>query len=153
MHRWSLYALLGAAFLVGLAGNAAIADQDDENAIKYRQSVMKGVGGHTGAIHQIVKNNNPNKNHLQAHARALHDLMGMVAAAFQQKTNGGKTRAKPEIWSDASGFESVTRDAEAAAGAFSAAAGSGNAANIAEKLDVLLDTCKGCHREYRQKKD
>ncbi len=153
MHRWSFYASLGAALLVGLAGNAAIAAQDDENLIKYRQSVMKGVGGHTGAIYQIVKNNNPNKSHLQAHARALHDLMGMVTAAFQQKTSGGKTRAKPEIWSDASGFESATRDAEAAAGAFSAAASSGNEAKIAEKLDVLLDTCKGCHREYRQKKD
>ncbi len=154
MHRWTLCASLGAAFLIAMAGNtAAFAAEDDEGAIKYRQSVMKGVGGHTGAIYQIVKNNNPNKGHLQAHARSLSDLMGMISAAFQQQTSGGKTRAKAEIWSDAAGFDSATRDAESAARAFSAAAGSGNEAEIANKLDVLLDTCKGCHRDYREKKD
>lgn len=154
MHRWTLSAALGAAFLIGTAGNtAAFAAEDDEGAIKYRQSVMKSVGGHTGAIYQIVKNDNPNKSHLKTHAHSLSELMGMVSAAFQRQTSGGKTRAKAEIWSDAAGFDSATRDAEAAASAFSAAAGSGNEAEIADKLDVLLDTCKGCHREYREKKD
>ena len=152
--RWTLCALLGAALLIGMTGNTvAFADEDEEGAIKYRQSVMKSVGGHTGAIYQIVKNNNPNKSHLQAHARSLSDLTGMISAAFQRQTSGGKTRAKAEIWSDAAGFESATRDAEAAARAFSAAAGSGNQAEVEDKLDVLLDTCKGCHREYREKKD
>ena len=154
MHRWTLSAALGAAFLIGMAGSTtAFAAEDDEGAIKYRQSVMKSVGGHTGAIFQIVKNDNPNKSHLNTHARSLSELMGMVSAAFQRQTSGGKTRAKAEIWSDAAGFDSAARDAEAAASAFSAAAGSGNEAEIADKLDVLLDTCKSCHREYREKND
>ena len=93
MHRWTLCAALGAAFFIGTAGNtAAFAAEDDEGAIKYRQSVMKSVGGHTGAIYQIVKNSNPNKSHLEAHARSLSELMGMISAAFQRQTSGGKTR-------------------------------------------------------------
>lgn len=153
MYRWKLCASLGAALLIGMTGAEVIGAEEEEGTIKYRQSVMKSVGGHTGAIYQIVKNNNPNRSHLQAHARALHDLMGMAASAFRQKTNGGKTRAKANIWTDASGFESAVNDAQTAAGAFESAAGSGNDAEIAEKLDTLLDTCKGCHREYREKKE
>lgn len=131
----------------------ALAAEDDNGAIKYRQSVMKGVGGHTGAIYQIVKNDNSNKDHLKAHARALSELMDMIPGAFQRKTSGGKTRSKPEIWSDAAGFESATRDAREAADGFSAAAQSGSDAEVGEKLEVLLDTCKDCHKHYREKKE
>ena len=153
MHRWISCASLGAAFVVGMTGTEVIGAQEEEGTIKYRQSVMKSVGGHTGAIYQIVKNDNPNKSHLQAHAGALHDLMEMAASAFRSKTSGGKTRAKANIWTDASGFESALNDARTAAGAFESAVSSGNDAAIAEKLDTLLDTCKGCHREYREKNE
>lgn len=153
MHHWISCASLGAAFVVGMTGTEVIGAQEDEGAIKYRQSVMKSVGGHTGAIYQIVKNDNPNKSHLQAHAGALHDLMGMAASAFRPKTSGGKTRAKANIWIDAPGFESALNDARAAASAFESAVSSGNDAAIAEKLDTLLGTCKGCHREYREKNE
>jgi cytochrome c556 len=152
MHRWIVCASLGAVLLTGLTGTVVIADEADERTIKYRQSVMKSVGGHTGAIYQIVKNNNPNRSHLKAHARALHDLTGMISAAFQKQTSGGKTRSKQEIWSDASGFKSKVNDAQSAAREFDAAASSGNDAEIGAKLDALLDTCKGCHKEYREKK-
>ncbi|HSS65862.1 MAG TPA: cytochrome c [Gammaproteobacteria bacterium] len=153
MHRWKSCASLVAALLIGMTGTEVTAAEDDEGAIKYRQSVMSSVGGHTGAIYQIVKNDNPNKSHLQAHARALHDLTGMIASAFQPMTSGGKTRAKAKIWTDVSGFESAVNDARTAAGALESAASSGNDAEISQKLDILLDSCKGCHREYREKKE
>lgn len=153
MYRWISCASLGAAFFIGMTAAEVIEAAEDEGTIKYRQSVMMSVGGHTGAIYQIVKNDNPNKSHLQVHARALHDLMEMAASAFQPKTSGGKTRAKANIWTDASGFESAVNDARTAASAFESAVNSGNDAEVAEKLDTLLDTCKGCHREYRAKKE
>lgn len=153
MHRWTLYVPLIAALLMGVAGAGVIAAEDDESTVKYRQTVMKSVGGHTGAIYEIVKNNNPNKNHLKAHAIALHDLLGMVHAAFKQQTSGGKTRAKANIWSDAADFSNSASDAEAASRALVAATESGNDGEIAKKLDDLLDSCKGCHKTYREKKN
>ncbi len=153
MHRWTFLIPLTAALLMGVAGAGVVAAEDDEGAIKYRQSIMKSVGGHTGAIYEIVKNDNPNKGHLKAHASALHDLMHMAEAAFKRQTSGGKTRAKAEIWSDAAGFNNAANDAVAASSAFETAADSGNDGEIAEKLDALLDTCKGCHKNYREKKD
>lgn len=152
MLRYELCTSVSAALLIGLTGTPVIAAEDEEVTIKYRQSVMKSVGGHTGAIYLIVKNDNPNKRHLQAHTRALKELMAMISDAFKRQTSGGKTRAKAKIWTDASGFKNAVNDARSAAGALETAANSGNDAETAEKLDVLLDTCKGCHREYREKK-
>lgn len=142
-----------AGCLLGLGIIGAATAQDDEGAIKYRQSVMKGVGGHTGAIVQIVKKNNPNKGHLTAHADALEELLEMVNAAFDPKTSGGETRAKAKIWTDTAGFREAARKSQNAARAFHEATESGNEGAIGRRLDALLDTCKGCHDEYREKKN
>ena len=152
MNRRMNYIFAAAGCLLGLGMIGAATAQDDEGAIKYRQSVMKGVGGHTGAIVQIVKKNNPNKGHLTSHADALEELLEMVNDAFGPQTSGGETRAKAKIWTDASGFKEAARKAQTAARAFHEATESGNDAAIGRRLDALLDTCKGCHDDYREKK-
>ena len=152
MNRRMKRVFIAAGCLLGLGIIGAATAQDEEGAIKYRQSVMKAVGGHTGAIAQIVKKNNPNKSHLTPHADALEELMEMVPAAFEPKTSGGETRAKAKIWTDASGFKEAAREAQTAARAFHEATESGNEGNIGRRLDALLKTCKGCHDEYREKK-
>lgn len=141
----------GGMILIGVWNGAAA--QDDEAAIKYRQNIMKSVGGHTGAIAQIVKGQAPHKAHLANHAQALRDLVAMVPDAFGQKTTGGETRAKPEIWTDASGFKQAADDAAAATKAFAEAAASGDDGAIGEKLKAVFDGCKGCHKNYREKKE
>jgi cytochrome c556 len=143
---------VAAGCLLGLGMIGAATAQNDAGAIKYRQSIMKGVGGHTGAIALIVKKNNPNRNHLATHAHALEGLVGMINDAFAPKTSGGETRAKAKVWTDAEGFKDAASDAQVAAKAFHEAVGSGNDAEIDAKLDSLLKTCKGCHDEYREKK-
>jgi cytochrome c556 len=153
MHRWERVLCLIACCLFG-AGifSVAAAQADDETTIKYRQSVMKGVGGHTGAIFQIVKKGIPHKDHLPAHARALNDLLAMAKDAFKAETSGGKTRAKSKIWTDFAGFEKAAQKAETAAAELVAAVDSGNETEISQNVDALLDTCKGCHKKYREKK-
>ncbi len=153
MHRWKRVSCLVAGCLFGAgAFSVATAQADDETTIKYRQSVMKGVGGHTGAIFQIVKKDIPHKDHLSAHARALNDLLAMANEAFKVETSGGKTRAKPKIWTDFAGFEKARREAEMASAALLAAVDSGSEMEISKKFGAMTDTCKGCHKEYREKK-
>ena len=152
MHQWKRVLCLVAIFLSGVGVSGVAAAQGDENTIKYRQSVMKGVGGHTGAIFQIVKNGIPHKEHLAAHARALNELLAMAVDAFKPETMGGKTRAKPKIWSDFAGFEKAARKSENASGELVSAVNSGNEMDISKKFAAVTDTCKGCHKEYREKK-
>ena len=89
-----------------LGGAGPVAAETDEGVLKYRQGVMKAIGGHTGAIAQIAKGNANQAGSIAIHTQGLHALSTLVAEAFRANVSEGKTRAKPEIWSDWSGFES-----------------------------------------------
>lgn len=134
------------------AGTALPVSADDENAIKYRQSVMKAVGGHMGGAVAIVKGQVPYKDDLVAHATGLNDMAHVAANAFKEKTQGGDTRAKPEIWTDAAEFSEKIEDLKQATAAFLAAASSGGPEAAGAKLGAVGDACKGCHKKFRAKK-
>ncbi len=133
--------------LLGAAGSATAAA---EGAIKYRQSVMMSVGGHTGAIAQIVFGKVEHRDHLSGHAHALAELAKYVNGAFKERAAKGKTRAKPAIWKDWSGFQAKARDFEGAAADFAAATRSGG--DLPAAFKAMTETCKACHKEYRKKR-
>jgi cytochrome c556 len=134
------------------AGTALAVSADEGAAIKYRQAVMKAVGGHMGGSVAIIKGKVPYEGDLVAHARGLNDMANIAANAFKQKTEGGKTRAKPDIWKDGDDFSQKIADLKKATAAFLAAAESGGAARAGAKLGAVGDSCKGCHKKYRAKK-
>lgn len=144
-------ALLGATALGALVAGAAHA-ANDQAVVKYRQAVMKGHGAHLGAMFQIVKGGAGSPEQLAAHAHGLHEVSKMIVPAFAQRTEGGKTEAKPEIWDDADGFKAKAADMEKAAAQVVAAAESGDQAAVGNALVAAGDGCKACHKEYRVKK-
>lgn len=123
----------------------------EKGDIKYRQSIMKGIAAHAGAIAQIANGNVSHDAALQGHAHALLELTKMVPSAFKNKAGVGSTRAKADVWSDWSGFESKAGDMKRAATDVAEASKAGPAA-VKVKLSALFDTCKGCHKGFRAKK-
>ena len=113
---------------------------------------MEAVGGHMGGSVAIIKGKVPYKDDLVAHATGLNDMASIAANAFKQKTEGGKTRAKPNIWEDAGDFSDKIEDMKKATAAFLAAAKSGGPAAAGAKLGAVGDSCKGCHKKFRAKK-
>lgn len=142
---------LGAAACL-ILGSSAAGAQDAEGAIKYRQAIMKGNAGHAGAIAQIVKGTVDHKDHLAGHAHALHELSRYVPAAFKDRAMGEKTRAKENIWKDWSDFEQKAMDLESATKKLADAAKAGDMGAVGENLQATFDSCKGCHKTYREKK-
>ena len=134
------------------AGTALSVRADEKATIKYRQAVMKAVGSHMGGSVAIIKGKVPYKDDLVAHATGLHDMASIAANAFEQKTEGGKTRAKPNIWEDTADFSDKIEDMKKATAAFLAAAKSGGPAAAGAKLGAVGDSCKGCHKKFRAKK-
>ena len=132
-------------------GTSVSVGADDEGTIKYRQSIMKVVGGHFGAIFQLAKGKVDYPGQLVIHANGLASTSKQVVQAFETRTEGGKTRSKAEIWQDFDGFKAKAQDFVKAAGELNAAVGSGDQAAVAEKLDATLDTCKSCHKKFRKK--
>lgn len=127
--------------------------QDPENYIKYRQAVMKAIGGHSGAASQIVRGNVSPEGALAMHAQALAQLNSDLTSLFPEGSDFGETRAKAGIWSDRAKFEQAASDAKNATAAFAEAVGSGDADRIGATFRKVGDACKGCHEDFRQKDD
>ena len=77
-------ALTGVILTIVLSFSAAIAaDPAPEDAAKYRQSIMKALSGHNGAIRLIVGGKAGDPAKLAGHIEALEDLASEVGAVFQ----------------------------------------------------------------------
>ena len=98
------------------------------------------------------------KSTVCASAAAVAPATAMVAFAktivdlFPEGSDGGETRALPEIWSDWDGFKKVTSDHVAATEKLLAAAVSGDASAVGAQLKATGGTCGACHKPYRAEK-
>jgi cytochrome c556 len=139
--------------LIMAAHSFDTAAAEPEDIIKYRKAVMKSQGGHMSAAAEIVKGKVDFARDLPYHAEALAASLHNVAELFPTGSDFGETRAKPEVWNKRVEFEkAVTAGAQAGA-AFLAAVKSNDRAAIQEKFGALAETCKGCHKDFREKEN
>lgn len=124
-----------------------------ENYIKYRQAMMKAVGGHMSASSQILRGKVSVDGDLAMHARALAGLNANLTRLFPEGSDFGETKAKEAIWEDWAKFEQAANAARDATAAFAEAAASGDTAQIKAAHKDVGKSCKGCHKDFRQKDD
>lgn len=138
-----------AAFGFGLAGGPA---QADEAQIKYRQSVMKALAGHMGALAFLVKGQIDAKSHLPGHANAVAAMGALTKDLFPKGSDAGaETAALPVIWENPGEFAKAVTAFETASAKFAGVAGSGDTQAIAAAFGDLGKSCGGCHQTYRKK--
>ncbi len=149
-----LISILAAAILFGLASPAQ-AVNEPENVIKYRQSVMKAIGGHTGAIVGVVKGEVGYVGHIVAHAQGINAMSKLLPELFPEGTSqfeSANTRALPAIWDDFSKFVAAAKSLEVESGKLIEVAASGDLGAIGGQLQNMGKACGGCHKPFRQKK-
>ena len=109
--------IVGVSAIAAVAAGVGMASAADEseNVIKYRQNVMRSIGGHTGAIAAVVKGEVSFGAHVAAHAGALAATSQQIVDMFPEGTlTGAETRAKPEIWQDWDDFRAKAGDLQSA---------------------------------------
>lgn len=151
--RW-----LGPVLLIALIGTSPVladshGDARDQAQIKYRQTLMSGVGANMGAIGDILKNGLDLPGHLESHARHLAEDAKLIGPAFQAAVAEGATDAQPAIWTDWAGFEVAIADFEKAARGLEKASTSGDPAAVGAAVKGLGQSCGGCHDSYRKPKE
>ena len=153
LRTWIIGVSAVAAVAAGI-GVASAADES-ENVIKYRQNVMRSMGGHAGAISGVVKGEVTFSGHVLSHAQAIRANSLMIVDMFPEGTlTGAETRAKPEIWQDWDTFRQKASDLEAAAGnLIQVVSGGGDAAAVEAAFGQVGMACGGCHRPFREKAD
>jgi cytochrome c556 len=119
---------------------------------KQRQSAMKALGGHMKAIGAVAKGKVAHSAATAVHAQAIHEISQYLGLLYPAGSGGEETRAKPEIWSDSSGFSAKIDDFAAVTPFLVAAAKTGNAGAIGAGLRQVGKACGGCHKPYRKPK-
>jgi len=147
-----LAATMGVA-LIGIASVATAADEPAA-AVKYRQAVMKAIGGHTGSIAAVAKGQVSYGSHVVEHARSLA-AMGRIAAdlfpAGSGQSSGAKTGALASIWDKPDDFKKAVDAFQTATADFAKAAESGDMQATMAAFGAVGKSCGGCHKPFREK--
>jgi cytochrome c556 len=131
---------------------AAIAQETKpDEAVKYRESLMDVVGGHTKSFFAILGGKVKHPEDLAWHADSLAEASKRVKGAFEQNTAGSgvKTEAKDAIWAAGSDFNKLAGDFETAAASLSKAVASKDQAAIGAAAKAVGGACKGCHDKFK----
>ena len=72
----------GCLALCTLGATSALAADEPANVIKYRQNVMKTIGGNISAIVSVVKGEVSYTANVAAHARGINEMSRLIAGAF-----------------------------------------------------------------------
>jgi cytochrome c556 len=129
-------AVLGAS----LAVLAADAFQDRHMAMEEINDAMKALGA-------IAKKEAPfDAAVVKTNATTIAENLEKAQSLFPAGSGGGESLAKPEIWTDAAGFEKGMKDAHAAAVALQSVS---DEAGFRPALGALGGSCKSCHDKYR----
>ena len=124
-----------------------------DRAIKYRQSVMTMVGWNAGPMGAMMKGKMKFDTAVFAkNAGRISMLLPMATEGFVKGSDMGKTRAKPEIWSDMAGFKQELQKAVDAANKLASVAKGGDEAATKEQFKALGQACGSCHKKFRKKK-
>ena len=147
------------AICIGLCAagaTQALAADEPENVIKYRQAVMKAIGGHIGAIAGVVKGEVSYTGDVAAHARGIQEMSQLVSKLFPKGTDSGmhkNTRALPAIWQDWDKFGAAVKAFQDASANLVKIAEAGDPAAFGGGLQGLGKSCGGCHKPFRAEKE
>jgi len=132
--------------VAGLVLGASLAVLAD--AFQDRHMAMEEIGDAMKALGAIAKKEAPfDAAVVKTSATTIADNLKKASALFPAGSGGGDSLAKPEIWTDAAGFEKTLKDAKAAAAALQSVA---DEAAFRPALGTLGGSCKACHDKYRR---
>lgn len=141
------FVVLGAFAVIATGAIAA------DDPIKARQELMKSVGDSTKLSAQMVKGKMPFDSLTAEDAmQTIADVPDKYVTLFPSGSDKGETEAAPRIWEDMAGFKAAAEKLKTAALNGVKAAGNGEAAFKAA-FGELVKNCKGCHQDYRIKKE
>lgn len=155
MKRFSNKTLASLALVAGIGAAPLALSHLEPDAFNqsYRQSLFAILGANFGPMSSMVKGEIPwDDQRFKGFADDLATATTLdYLRGFPEGSDGGKTRAKPEIWSNKADFESKLNDLRSEAQKLSEVAGSGDQKAIVAQFQATGGACKACHDEYKSK--
>ncbi|MEO8346865.1 MAG: cytochrome c [Betaproteobacteria bacterium] len=137
--------------LAGMATTTPLAQEmRPDRAVKYRQGVMYAMNANLGVLSRMVKGEIPfNKDSAVRSARFSAELSEMPWDGFVPVSHeGGKTKAKADIWKDKAQFDKLAQAMQAEMPKLVAAAQTGDVAQLKSALGPVAKSCDNCHDKF-----
>jgi cytochrome c556 len=143
----------GVALALGVGVvTTAFAQAKPEVLVAQRQAAMKLQGKYLGPIGAMLKGAAPyNADVVALNATFLENLSRMPWDGFDPSTQGVKSAAKPEIYTDMAKFRAAADMLEAETAKLGAAARSKNEAGVRATFGGVAKACGSCHDAFRVK--
>lgn len=151
MKKTWISALVGASVL--LSSGLASAQAKPEDVITYRKGAYQVIGWHMRPMAGMVRGDIAFDAALFSRSADVVAMMStLVPGAFLPGSDKGTTRAKPEIWSDAAGFQRAMESFQSEASKLAAAAkGASSVDAVRGQFGAMVKSCSNCHDNYRSK--
>jgi cytochrome c556 len=162
MNRLRVRLLIPAIVLTAFSAPPLIAEMNVDGMIKYRQNVMKSLGGHVGAVDRLVRGQVPLMDQLEMHATAARDIAGTITTLFpadsippEAEFSGATvaTEALASIAEKPEEFEKAARETIDATEELVKVVQTGNQQELPLAFKRVGESCKGCHKDFREKKE
>jgi cytochrome c556 len=142
-----------AAFLQVSAVAQTGAGDRQTAAIEARQAAMKRIGAAMKTLVGFSKGDVTDKGQAVEAAKTIEASGRQFGKLLPKGTEAGvgKSKAKPEIWTDSRTFDQQMKALISAAAATRKAAAKGDPAAVGAQLGPLCDTCKSCHGKFQKK--
>ena len=138
------------------AGAAFAAELNDEDYIKARIAHFREIGTSFKGINDQAKTGKPDMAKVKDLAGDLNALAKQQYTWFRPGSGPESeemTKAKPDIWKKPAEFKAAQDKLLAESNAMLAAASSGNAALLPDRIKSLVGACQNCHQQFREQKD
>ncbi len=146
--------LLAATIAIAALGASldALAQTKPDVLVKQRQAAMTLQAKYLGPIGAMLKGAAPyNADVVAINATFLENLARMPWDGFDASTKGEKTKAKPEVFSDAAKFKADAEQLEQATAKLGAVARAKDEAGVKAAFGAVAKACGNCHDTFRQK--
>jgi len=116
-----------------------------------RHEAMEDLGKAMKALHRELDSGKPDINVIRAQTATMASTAAKIPSFFPAGTGPdvGKTRAKPEIWTQHDLFSRKAKDFLAASQAIDGAAKAGDVNKVMALHDNVDKACKACHDPFR----
>ena len=154
--------IIPAILLMFISAPPALAEMDADGMIKYRQSAMKALGGHIGAVNRLVRGQVPLMDQLEMHATAASDIARTIHTLFPDDSIPPNaefagatvaTEALAAIGEQPEEFEKAIQKTVDATEQLVKVVQSGNQQELPLVFKQVGESCKGCHENFRKKKE
>lgn len=151
-HGATLRACIVASSLLFAGTTAVHAQEDMEQAVEVRQSLLQLVRWNLGPLGNMAQGRIPvDIEQVGTNAARIEDLFGMMADAFATDTRGAdvETDALDRIWEESGAFAEKISAARQAAADLAEVAGTGDEDEVVAGIGALARTCGSCHDDYK----